>query len=58
MTLHFKNKNAYLKWLAFKYMHLGKAKSKQKVTVAGKSHKVCHSDVCEAQKIKEAKQKR
>jgi len=52
MTLRFKSRQAYLKWLAFKHLHVGKAKRKQQVTIAGKPHKVCHTDVCQAKKIK------
>jgi len=55
MVLKFKNRNAYLKWLAFKHIHLGKSKSEQKVLISGREHKVCHTDVCRANKLKASK---
>lgn len=45
MTLHFKNRKAYLKWLAFGHIHkVFKEKGKgQKIVIRGKKHKVKHS---------------
>lgn len=42
LSLNFKSTSAYKKWLAFKHMNLGAAKTHQKVTIAGKEHKVQH----------------
>lgn len=40
MVLHFKSKEAYRKWNAYRFMH-GKAKgTRQKVFLHGKLHKV------------------
>lgn len=42
MTLHFKSSSSYHKFLAYKHMHIGKSSHPQKVTIAGKPHKVDH----------------
>ncbi len=50
MTLKFRSRESYLKWLAFKHIHLKGTKSKQLVKIGGRPHKVCHNDVCEAKR--------
>lgn len=46
MVLNFKSPQAYKKWLAYKYIHVSPKPSEnpQKVTIAGKPHKVEHGD--------------
>lgn len=41
-TLNFRSREAYSKWLAFKHIHLPRTKEKDRVTIAGKPHKVKH----------------
>lgn len=41
-TLHFKSRKAYSDWLAFKHIHLPRSSGKDRVTIAGRPHKVKH----------------
>jgi hypothetical protein len=43
-TLNFKSKGGYKKWLAYGHMHVPDfGKGKQRIKIAGKTHKVKHS---------------
>lgn len=41
-TLRFKTRSAYRDWLAFKHIHLPRAKGRDKIIIGGHVHKVKH----------------
>jgi len=40
-TIHFKNKEAYRKWLSYGHMHK-KFHGRKRITIGGKAHRVKH----------------
>ena len=54
-TEHFKSKEAYRKWTAYRHIHGIAAPNLKTAVVAGKAHKVKHSGLAPVSKLKRAK---